>query len=379
MRVLGLMSGTSADGIDAAMVDFSGRINKPKWKLLNICSYEYPRSLRKRILDVSQGLKLDSEEWLDLEERITEFNAYAAFKCDPLKSSQLVGCHGQTIFHRPPTKKHRGSSLQILRAPLLAQLLQRPVVYDFRAADLANGGQGAPLVPLVDEVFIGRECGWRAILNLGGIANLTLIPPNQGMDSSAQVLGWDCGPANTLVDLAIQEFTQGRLFFDKDGSIAQSGIPDELIISKWIDEYFFHLPPPKSTGREQFGANDLHKRMTDMSHLSIEDKIATLTAFTAQLVAQDLINLNKRSKIRPIELLVAGGGAQNLFLMKQLVLRCKGLRVSKLQRYGIPVLAREALAFALLAWWNINNYSSASKQITGAHKSVVLGVKVNPF
>ena len=379
MRVLGLMSGTSADGVDAVTVDFSGCLHKPRWTLINSCSIKYSSNLRKKILEVSQGLKLNSSEWLELEMAITQVNAEAALTCDPFLEANLVGCHGQTVWHVPPSEKRIGASLQILRAPLLAQLLRKPVVFDFRAADLVLGGQGAPLVPLTDEALIGRSKGWRAILNLGGIANFTLIPPSIGPDFSAPVLGWDCGPANTLIDLAIQEISDDQLFFDKDGLIAKDGKPNELIISKWLDEPFFNLGPPKSTGREQYGLNDLKRRMIDMLSLSNSSKIATLTAFTAALVAKDLYNLYLRSNIRPIELLVSGGGSNNPIIMKELAQRCNGLIVSKLDSIGLPVTYREALSFALLAWWNVNKYPGNSIHITGVQKSGVLGIKVEPI
>lgn len=378
MHVLGLMSGTSADGVDAVLVDFKGRLHKPSWKILNYCSVNYPLELRSKIIDVIQNSKLNNFEWLDLAESITKINYEAALKCDPYSKADVIGCHGQTVFHRPPSNNKLGASLQLIRAPLLAEMINKPVIYDFRAADMVLGGQGAPLVPLTDEVLIGRGEGWRGILNLGGIANLTLLPPLHGPESSCKVLGWDCGPANSLIDLAIQKISKGKLFFDKDSLIAKKGNPNESLIRKWLQEPFFQLIPPKSTGREQFGLSDLKLRLSDMLHLSTNDQISTLTAFTAALVAQDLNNLYSRSFIRPIELLVAGGGSRNPFIFEQLIKRCNGIRVSTLDELHIPVLAREALAFALLAWWNVHEFKGSSPFVTGATKPTVLGVKVKP-
>ncbi len=372
------MSGTSADGVDAVLVQISGRISNPKWKIINRFSGQYSSDLKRRIIEVSQGLKLNSFEWLSLEDSITQFHAKVALNCDPNGSADLIGCHGQTVCHRPPQKGILGASLQIIRAPLLAQLVGCPVVFDFRAADLAMGGEGAPLVPLVDEAIIGRGDGWRAILNLGGIANLTLLPPSIGPDSHAKVLGWDCGPANSLIDLAIREITNDKLSFDKDGFWAEKGTPDEQIIATWLKESFFHLSPPKSTGRELYGLKDLKQRMIDMAHLSNEDQISTLTAFTASIIAQELDKLFLQNSIRPINLFVAGGGANNPFIMNQLIRRCNGITVLRLDEIGIPIQDREALAFALLAFWNVNNFSVDSSYITGSNKSIVLGIKVNP-
>ena len=371
------MSGTSADGVDAVLVEFSGRISHPKWKIINTSSLQYPFALQRTIIEVSQGLKLNSSEWLALEDSITQFHSEVALNCDPHHSADLIGCHGQTVWHRPPAKGILGASLQIIRAPLLAQLIRCPVVFNFRAADLAMGGQGAPLVPLVDDVLIGRGNGWRAILNLGGIANLTILPPSNGPESQSKVLGWDCGPANSLIDLAIREFTNDQLYFDEDGLIASKGKPDELVISNWLKEGFFQLPPPRSTGREFYGLDDLKRRMIDMSHLSKENQISTLTAFTASIVAQDLNNLYSRHSIRPVNLFVAGGGANNPVMINQIINRCKGITVLKLNEIGVSIKEREALAFALLAFWNFHKFPVDCSYITGSNKPIILGIKVD--
>ena len=157
-----------------------------------------------------------------------------------------------------------GPAGRCCRAPLLARLLERAVVHDFRAADLALGGQGAPLVPRADAALLGGIDGWRALLNLGGIANLTLIPPRCGPDRNAAVRGWDCGPANTLIDLAMQRFSEGRIRFDRDGATAAAGECRDDWIRRWLTEPYFQEDPPKSTGRERFGAEDLQRRLGDL-------------------------------------------------------------------------------------------------------------------
>ena len=161
---------------------------------------------------------MPASSWLKLAEAITQVQADAVQACDPQAKAELVGCHGQTVWHRPPARGALGASWQMLQAPLLAHRLQRPVVHDFRAADLALGGQGAPLVPRADAALLGSTQGWRALLNLGGIANLTLIPPCSGVDRHAAILGWDCGPANSLIDLGMRQFTNGAQSFDKGGA-----------------------------------------------------------------------------------------------------------------------------------------------------------------
>ena len=378
MRVLGLMSGTSADGIDAVLVEFKGEPSKPKWKILNTCSYQYPSSTREKIIQVGQGLKINSKDWLELAEEITELNASAARNCDPDSTAEVVGCHGQTVFHRSVINSKRGGSLQILLGPLLANLLDQIVIYDFRSKDIASGGHGAPLVALVDETLIGRLYGWRGILNLGGISNLTIIPPKSGIDKTSKCLGWDCGPANSLIDLAIQESTNSSLKFDRNGLLASIGIPRLTIIEKWLKEPFFHLEPPRSTGREQFGSQDLQKRKKELGQLSKEDLLSTLTTFTASIIAQDLDNLFRMKKIRLVELLVAGGGTRNLFLMKQLRRQCRGVQIREINEIGMPSKYREAIAFATLTWWHLIGKKCNPNFITGAKKSMLYGVRVNP-
>ncbi|BEV36838.1 anhydro-N-acetylmuramic acid kinase [Synechococcus sp. M16CYN] len=379
MRCLGLMSGTSADGVDAVLADFQGAPNRPKWQLIRHIHSPYPESLKQRVVDAGQSKAYSAEAWLDLAEAITEAQVRAAQSCDPGEEAYLIGCHGQTVCHRPPNSKQRGASWQVLQAPLLAQLLGRPVIYDFRATDLALGGQGAPLVCKADAALIGRIDGWRAFLNLGGISNLTLIPPRCGPERFAAMRGWDCGPANSLIDLAVQHFSDRALNFDCGGAMALAGRCDEMTIRHWLKETYFQCPPPKSTGRELFGRINLEQRLNGLGgNCSANDVVATLTGFSAAVVAQDLKQLMRRNRIRPIELIVAGGGCNNPALMGELKQRCRGVQLSSSQDIGIPVEAREALVFALLAWWHQRQHPANVPSITGASQEAVLGVMVNP-
>lgn len=383
MRVLGLMSGTSADGVDAVLVELSGSAEHPHWTLLRSASLDYPAPTRQLILAVGQGEAKTASTLLNLSETITKIQAAAARQCDPEGQAQLVGCHGQTLWHRPPENAETGAlqpgaSWQMLQAPLLAQLLKRPVIFDFRAADLALGGQGAPLVPKADAALLGRTKGWRALLNLGGIANLTLIPPDAGPDRLQPVRGWDCGPANSLIDLAMEQFSEGKESCDESGRLAETGQCDEALILRWLAEPYFQLSPPKSTGRELFGRADLTRRLQEMQGQAIADQIATLTAFSAAVVAQDLQQLSNQNHPLPIELLVAGGGSQNLTLMRELTKRCRGLRLRRSDELRLPSQSREAMVFALLAWWHHLGYPGNAPAITGAEHEAVLGVRVNP-
>jgi anhydro-N-acetylmuramic acid kinase len=372
MKVLGLMSGTSADGIDAVLAEFSGRPARPRWRLLASHAHPYPAVLREQLVRLGQGGPTTAAQLLDLAEAVTEAQAAAARACDPAGAAALVGCHGQTVWHRPPQSGRRGASLQLLQGPLLAALLQRPVVFDFRAADLALGGQGAPLVPPTDEALLGRTGGWRAVLNLGGIANLTLLPPASGPERHRPVLGWDCGPANSLLDLAVERFSEGRERCDAGGAWAARGQVEELCLQGWLEEPYFCQAPPKSTGRELFGAADLERRLAQLGP-DPADALATLTALTAAVVAQDLAR-----GPRPLELLVAGGGARNRFLMEQLRRRCPGIAVRPLQELGIADAEREALAFALLAWWHRRGHPGSLPAVTGAPRAAVLGLCAEP-
>ncbi len=378
MYVLGLMSGTSADGVDASLVEFTGNPDRPKWKLINSTYINYPSELKQAIVDFGQGSQLTSAAFLELSESITEFYALAAKDCDPSGLAPIAGCHGQTVFHRPPNQLKRGVSLQMLNAPLLAIILNRDVVFDFRSKDLALGGHGAPLVPLLDAALLGRTSSWRGVLNLGGIANISLIPPNCGPDKHANVLGWDIGPGNSLIDLAVQKITNGKLNFDCNGLLALGGSPDIDAIKKWLQEPFFNEIPPKSTGRELFGRKDLERRLNEMGCEDIKDKISTLTVFTAALISQDLDNLYQRKRIKPIELVVSGGGSKNPALLQEIISRCRGMKVFTSKEVGIPVQARESLTFALLAWWNLLNKTGSTFNTTGLSKPIVLGVKVTP-
>ena len=383
MHVLGLMSGTSADGVDAVLVELSGSAEHPHWTMVRSASLDYPASTRQLILAVGQGEAKTASSLLNLSETITKIQAAAARQCDPEGQAQLVGCHGQTLWHRPPENLETGelqpgASWQMLQAPLLAQLLRRPVIFDFRAADLALGGQGAPLVPKADAALLGRTKGWRALLNLGGIANLTLIPPDAGPDRLQPVRGWDCGPANSLIDLAMEQFSEGKESCDVGGRLAAAGQCDEALILRWLAEPYFQLSPPKSTGRELFGRADLKRRLQEMQGQAIADQIATLTAFSAAVIAQDLQQLPNQNHPLPIELLVAGGGSQNLTLMRELSRRCRGLRLRRSDELQLPSQSREAMVFALLAWWHHLGYPGNAPAITGAQHEAVLGVRVNP-
>ena len=376
LTVLGLMSGTSADGVDGVLVRFWGRVNKPQWQLLSSGHHPYPIELQEQIIAAGQGQPLSAASFLQLEQEITNAQAICARLTDPSSRAQLLGCHGQTLWHQPPQGECLGASWQCLNAPRLAEILQRPVVSNFRAADLARGGHGAPLVPTTDRALIPSIGGWRGVLNLGGIANITLLPPAQGPDQAMALQGWDCGPTNSLIDLAVQFFSCGAKNYDSDGSWALAGEVCEPLVQEWLTEPYFTQPPPKSTGRELFGRQNLEQRLKQLEQVGVsaaEDVIATLTAFSAAAVAADL-----GRGVKPLELLVSGGGCRNQALMLQLQKRCPGVWVRPLAELGIPHQQREALAFALLAWWQQRGVAAGLPSVTGASRQGPLGVVVHP-
>jgi anhydro-N-acetylmuramic acid kinase len=376
MAVLGLMSGTSADGVDGVLVKFFGKPQKPNWQLLNSAHYPYPGELQNRLIAVGQGESLPASAWLELEAEITRAQVECVRLADPEGKAQLVGCHGQTLWHQPPQADKLGTSWQSLNAAALAEILQKPVVFNFRAADLARGGQGAPLVPVTDQALLPAIGGWRAVLNLGGIANITLLPPSMGPDRAMAVLGWDCGPANSLIDLAVQRFSDGSRRYDVGGSWALQGQVKEDLLQSWLKETYFQKPPPKSTGRELFGRPYLDQKLKELQQAGVEleaDAIATLTAFSAAAVAGDL-----KKHLKPIELLVSGGGCRNQALMNELQKRCHGTWVRPLVDLGIADQEREALAFALLGWWQLQGFRAGMPSVTGAKRRGLLGQLVRP-
>ena len=374
MRVLGLMSGTSADGVDGALLRLQGRLDTPSWQLLASASCPYADSLHRQILALGQGQPCTPAQWLAVTEAVTEAQAACARRVDPTGQARLVGCHGQTVWHRPPAGHNRGASLQLLQGPLLARLLNRPVVFDFRANDLAWGGQGAPLVPPADAALLGRLPGWQALLNLGGIANITLIPPRHGPDRQQPVVGWDCGPGNSLLDLAMTRLSGGVAHFDADGALAATGTPRRHLVQHWLREPYFQQAPPKSTGRELFGEADLERRLQAMAGLAPADVMATLTAFTAAAVARDVDGFARRHGTRPIRMLVAGGGAGNHTLLSELRRGLPGITVIPIDGNGLTSTNREAAVFAVLAWWRWHDKTATHKHLTGVSRPALAGV-----
>jgi len=354
VRVAGIMSGTSLDGIDVAIVDIRGR----GVETVAFRTTPYPRGVRDAILAVS-NTTTTTADISGLNFRLGELYARAVREtCRrarvPLSSVELVGCHGQTIYHE--SGRH---TLQIGEAAVIAERTGIPVVSDFRTRDIAAGGQGAPLVPFVDRQLFGRDA---IALNIGGIANITVI---------AKGIAFDTGPGNMVIDALACEFTCGRARFDRDGRLAARGRLNEKLLEDLLQDPYYRLRPPKSAGREQYGAEfvDRMKR----SGLPLEDLIATATVLTAATIAIGIKRFGGGAR----KLIVSGGGAHNPRIMAYLAGLLPGLAIATSSDYGVDVDAKEAIAFAILAYETWRRRPSNLPSATGARKPVILG-KITP-
>ena len=384
MKVIGLISGTSVDGIDSALVEVSGQEQDLQVELLKGETYPYPAELKEQILAVCHGKPLSIEELAQLDDAIAINFALAAQSLQAhTTQAELIGSHGQTVFHRSPTlqpekkgnniKSLLGYSLQLGRGALIAHLANIPTVSNFRAADIAAGGEGAPLVPKVDACLLAHPSKHRAVQNIGGIGNVTYLPPTHELDWEQQVCGWDTGPGNALIDLAVQKLTDGRQTYDQNGDWAASGTPCTQLIEKWLEQDFFRQLPPKSTGRELFGEAYLAQCWQDAGgeQLSPADWLATLTQLTVLSIVHSYRSFLPQM---PDEILLCGGGSQNLYLKQSLQAELKSARVLTTSEVGVDVNFKEAIAFAVLAYWRFKSSISGNLPlVTGAKQPMLLG------
>ncbi|GBF81062.1 anhydro-N-acetylmuramic acid kinase [Aphanothece sacrum FPU1] len=374
MYCLGLMSGTSVDGIDAALVKITGTELDLKINFIAGITHCYPEKLRHQILEVCAEQKLSMTEFAQLDEAIA-FSFVEAV--NQLKNNntpiELIGSHGQTVFHRPPEKDELGYSLQLGRGAIIANLTKIPTVNNFRVADMAAGGQGAPLVPKVDAYILSHPNHYRCVQNIGGIGNVTYLPPRQEIDWENKVMGWDTGPGNVLIDLAIQKLTNGQKTYDKNGEWAAKGTPNQSLIKQWLNQEFFQKEPPKSTGRELFSVEFLEKCWQESLayQLSEEDFLATITDFTAASIADSYGQFIKQ----PInEVLLCGGGSHNLYLKQRLKQHLPQANILTTDEVGMNADYKEAIAFAVLAYWRfVKGVPGNLPKVTGAKQPMLLG------
>jgi anhydro-N-acetylmuramic acid kinase len=380
MLVLGLMSGTSADGIDVALARISGAPPRLHAKLLGHTSSQFPSPLRKEILRVAEQHAITAGELSQLNFRLGDIFAEAAlaacrkFRVSP-KRIALIGSHGQTIFHQgnpvPYLGRATASTLQIGEPSVIAARTGITTVGDFRPADIALGGQGAPLVPYADYLLYRHENLGRVSLNLGGIANITVIP---AAAKPEQIFAFDTGPANMLIDALVSHSTRGRQRFDKDAGIAQTGRSIPPLLDELMRDPYLKLAPPKSTGREYYGSAYLKKVLAlgKRHRAKPADLIRTATIFTALSVV-DALNRFVLPKTKIRQLIVSGGGAKNPLLLVQLSAALNGTEILSSSSFGIPEDAKEAFAFALLAYETFHRRASNLPSATGAHAPAILG------
>lgn len=380
-RVIGLISGTSVDGIDAALVDIAGTDRDLKVELITGKTYPYPEELRKQILAVCGGAAISMAELAQLDDAIASSFAKAAQDIQMSHSpAGLIGSHGQTIYHRPPKKQDRGElpntqlgySLQLGRGAVITQITGIPTVSNFRSADIAAGGQGAPLVSRVDAYLLSYPQASRCIQNIGGIGNVTYLPPRINSNWAEKICGWDTGPGNTLLDLAVQHLTNGTKTYDENGNWAASGIPCYELVEQWLSGDFFGQLPPKSTGRELFGSEYLHQCLADAEayQLSSADLLATLTQLTVASIVKEYSTFLPHL---PEQVLLCGGGSRNLYLKKRLQDCLKSVEVLTTDEVGLNADFKEAITFAVLAYWRNLGIPGNLPQVTGAKTEVLLG------
>lgn len=381
MRVIGLMSGTSADGIDVALAEISGR--PPRWdaRLVNFTAIPYPRTVRQAILDLGEGHATTTSEISQLNFVLGKLFAEAVHSACrkfrvPIERVDLIGSHGQTIYHQGKPAATFGvrnvaSTLQISDPSVIAGLTGVTTVGDFRPADIAVGGQGAPLVPFVDYLLYRDPKVGRASLNIGGIANVTVIP---GGAQPENVCALDTGPGNMVIDALVTHVTRGRQHFDHDAKIARRGEALPELLDILLNDDYFKKSPPKSAGREQYGAAYVERILTwgRKRRSRPEDLIRTATLLTALSIA-DAWNRFVRPRAEIRQLIISGGGARNPLLMALIAGMIGGVNVRTSDELGVSSDAKEAFAFAILAYETFHRRPSNLPAATGARHPVILG------
>jgi anhydro-N-acetylmuramic acid kinase len=347
------MSGTSLDGIDVAIVEIVARAHG--LRTIGFQSTAYSSSLRARLINPQSAREISSLNF-ELGELYSKAVLSAVRDYGPVG---LIGCHGQTIYHEGG--KH---TLQIGEAAVIAERTGVPVVSNFRARDIAAGGQGAPLVPYVDYLLFRHPKRTRIALNIGGIANITVIPPAA---TPEQVIAFDTGPGNMAVDALAQEFSSGKLRYDRNGQIAASGKPDIRLLNRLLRDRYYRRRPPKSAGREQYGAEFVQR--LKQSGLPMRDLIATATALTARSIALAV----REYQSGATDLIASGGGVHNPQIMGMIAAYLPGVAVSTSTDHGIDADAKEAIAFAVLAHETWQRRPSNLPSATGAGRAVLLG------
>lgn len=379
MTVAGVMSGTSADGIDVALVRIAPGRTRPTLTLVAHEAFPYPAVLRKAVLAAMNAANTSTAELARLNWRlgIEYANAVRATAKKHRAQVDLIGCHGQTLYHQGRRERYAGESFgctwQAGEPAVIAQELGIAVVSNFRPADMVAGGQGAPLVPLLDYVLFADTKRGRVLQNIGGIANLTAIPPGAHTESA---IAFDTGPGNMLIDALAAELF-GRKF-DRNGALAAQGRAIDAMLLAELRNPYYKMQPPKSAGREQFGREYAAHFIAGCRKHSAkpEDAIATATALTAETIGSSYKKfVHARMGKRPVDYVVSGGGARNATLMAMLAQRLEplGCELASSDDFGLAVESKEAAAFALLAWYTWHRLAGNVPSATGARRPAILG------
>jgi len=356
---VGLMSGTSLDGVDAALVNVTPRTGGYSLDLLRFETFAFDEALLEALqsaLPPNRGLIAAAAE---LHRALGETFADAAKTIAGAQTVAYIASHGQTIYHGGV----HSVTLQLGDAFLIRERVGASVCYDFRSADCAAGGQGAPLIPYVDALLFAHPEEDRIAINLGGIANVTLL------DKNGDVAAFDTGPGNMLLDAFVRARTGGHTLMDRDGALAAAGHVDPDLLAAMLSDAYFAQKPPKSTGRERFGEQFLAPHTGRLSAMSLEDVLATLT----ELTAASLANAVRECGFSPASAIVAGGGARNRHLMARVAARLSPASVETTDAMGIPAEAKEAIGFAVLGYETLRGRASNVPRATGASRAVPLG------
>lgn len=362
MRVIGLMAGTSLDGIDAAAIDVVQRDSALEVTPVATGTTPYPAELRDLLGRALPPQEVTAQDWCELDTRVGQAFAAAALEfATPLRpSAQLVVSHGQTVFHWVEAGRVRGT-LQAGQPAWIAEVTGMPVVSDLRARDVAAGGQGAPLVSIFDVLWLRGRLGNPVALNLGGIANLTADI------HSERPLAYDTGPANALIDAAVTRISRGELTFDEGGAVAARGRVDDALLEHLLAEPYYALPAPKSTGKELFSAAYLERALLRRRPVKDDDLVATLTALTARTVADAALSH------APTAVVAAGGGTSNPTMMAMLAAALGDVPLVTADSLGLPSGHKEAIAFAVLGFLTWHGLSATLPSATGARHASILG------
>jgi anhydro-N-acetylmuramic acid kinase len=372
MRVAGIMSGTSLDGIDVAIVDIEGRGYTKKIEVVGASSTPYPKAVREALLGVSNAMThtaILSRLNVLLGELYAEtFLAACKKRQIPKESVQLIGCHGQTIYHEGEPCEYLGrrfsNTFQIGEGSVIAERTGIDTITNFRERDIAAGGKGAPLVPYADYVLFRDAKRGRIALNIGGIANLTAIPAKAKPD---QVIAFDTGPGNMIIDQLVRKLTFDAQSYDRGGAIASQGQIHEALLKGMLGDRYFTQKPPKTAGREQYGAEFVTGLIA--TGVTLVDLIATATEFTARSIAAAIKGLDGTFH----DVIVSGGGCHNRILMRSLAAHLPELSVFSTKKLGIDPDTKEAVAFAVLAYQTKHGLDGNLPSATGARRSVILG------